>query len=266
MNELATVWVLAAHSLRGRYRSLIIWGVALGALGALYVALYPTMSGILEQYMQEAPESMRQFMGELEGSISAAQWLEMEFFSAMLPIALPFLVIVLGARTIAGSEERKTLDLLLSNPIPRWQVIGGALLTMAMSLATVLVITWILTYAAVPFTGVDLGAGALASALAGLWPFYMLFGALSLLLSSLMRRGVFAIIVPGVILVAMYVISSLAQATESMKPLRFLSLLYYLGHPLSGDFPWTATLGMLAGTCLLAILAMIAFHRRDVFT
>ena len=37
---LRTIWVLTAHSLRGRYRSIIIWGVALGGLGALSMSHY----------------------------------------------------------------------------------------------------------------------------------------------------------------------------------------------------------------------------------
>lgn len=266
MEGLRTVWILAAHSLRGRYRSLIVWGVALGGLGALYVALYPAMSSLLQQYVEQAPEQMQQFMGGLQGSISIQQWLELEFLNVLVPVALPFMVVILGARTVAGSEERKTLDLLLSNPVPRWRIAGGAITTMGISVAAVLVVTWILTYIAVPIAGVDLGPGALASALASLWPFCMLFGALSLLISAFVRRNVFAITIPAVILVATYVINGLAAATESMRPLRYVSLLYYLGHPIQGDFPWAAVLSMLAGTCVLIALAMTAFARRDIFT
>jgi ABC-2 type transport system permease protein len=263
---LRTVWILAAHSLRGRYRSIIIWGVALGGLGALYVALYPAMSALLQQYMEQAPEQMQQFMGGLQGNISIQQWLEMEFLNVLIPVALPFMLVILGARTVAGNEERKTLDLLLSNPVPRWHITGGALATMGISAAAVLIVTWILTYIAVPIAGVDLGPGALASALASLWPFCMLFGALSLLISALVRRNVFAITIPAVILVATYVINGLSEATESMRPLRYVSLLFYLGHPLQGDFPWAAVLGVLAATCVLVVLAATAFARRDIFT
>lgn len=104
------------------------------------------------------------------------------------------------------------------------------------------------------------------AALAALWPFCMLFGALSLLISALVRRNVFAITIPAVILVATYVINGLSEATQSMRPLRYASLLYYIGHPLQGDFPWAAVLGVMAGTCVLVALAVTAFARRDVFT
>jgi ABC-2 type transport system permease protein len=230
------------------------------------VALYPTMSGFLEDYVKNAPESMRQFMGELQGSISIEQWLGLELINAIIPIALPFMVMLIGSRTVAGSEERKTLDLLLSNPLSRWQVIAGGALTMAVSLAGVLAVTWVLTYVAVPFAGVDLSPGYLAAALAALWAFCLVFGTLALVVSALVRRAALAVAIPAAFLVAMYVVNGLAEASKSVEPFRVLSLFYHLGRPLEGDFPWTAVLGMLAGVCVLVGGAMAAFARRDIYT
>jgi ABC-2 type transport system permease protein len=206
---MSQIWALVAHDLSRRMRSLLIWGIVLGALGALYVALYPSMSGMLDDYLQNAPESMRQYMGEFQGSITAEQWMEMEFTGSIIPIALPFLVMLIAARAVAGSEERKTLDLLLSNPLQRRHLIAGAALTMALALAGVLVVAWVLTYIAVPIAGVELGAGSLARGLVVLWPYCLFFGALALFLSALMRRGALATTIAAVVLVAMYIIDGL---------------------------------------------------------
>jgi hypothetical protein len=94
----------------------------------------------------------------------------------------------------------------------------------------------------------------------------LFFGALALLASALVRRAFLAIVIPGVILVAMYVIDGLAQVSKTIEPLRVLSLFYHLGRPLEGDFPWTAVLLTLAGVCILAGAAMAAFARRDIYT
>lgn len=266
MAGLGQVWALVAHEMRRRVRSILIWGVALGGLGALYVALYPSMSGLLEDYMQQAPEQMQRYLGGIEGPLTIEQWLEIEFVNVLIPVALPFMVMVIGARALAGSEERKTLDLLLSNPLRRGRVVAGALGTMALCLAGVLAITWILTYVAVPLAGVDLSPGRLAGGLAALWPLCLLFGALALLLSAFIRRSFLAIVIPGVILVAMYVLEGLSEVSKKVEPLRVLSLFYHLGQPLQGDFPWTAVLLMLVGVCVLTAGAMAAFARRDIYT
>jgi len=263
---LRQTWALAGHELRRRLRSLIVWGVALGALGALYVALFPSMSTFIEEYVKQAPESLKGFFGELQGSMTVEQWMGMEFLSLMVPVVLPFMVIIMGARVIAGREERKTLDLLLSNPVPRHQVVAGAALTMAVSLAGVLVITWVLAYIAAPIAGVDLPPARLAAALAALWPMCLLFGVFSLLLSAFVRRSAFAITIPAVVLVAMYIIETLGQASKTMERFRPASLFYHLGSPIEGDFPWTAVLLMLAGVCVLTGAAMAVFARRDIYT
>jgi ABC-2 type transport system permease protein len=259
------IWTLVSHELTRRWRSLLIWGAALGALGALYAALFPTMSGILDEYLKNAPDSMKQYMGEIQGPMTPAQWMELEFMGMMI-IALPFLVMLVGARTIAGNEERKMLDLLLSNPLRRRQVVAGGALTMALSLSGVLVLAWILTYMAALIAGVDVGGAALARGLAVMWPYCLFFGTLALFLSSFMRRAAFATTITAVVLVAMYVIDGLAQVSRTIQPLRFVSLIYHLGTPIQGDFPWTAALVMLACSLVFVAASMAAFSRRDVHT
>jgi ABC-2 type transport system permease protein len=266
MSRAPTWWILLTQQLRRRLRSIAIWGVALGGLGALYVALYPSMSGLLEQYLEQASEEMQQFMGGLQGPMTIERWLELELIGSIIPIALPFMAMAIGARAVAGSEERKTLDLLLSNPLPRRHVIIGSLGTMAAALAGVLAITWILTYIAVPAAGLDLSPGRLAMGLAVLWPFCLFFGALALLFSALIRRSFLAITIPGVVLVAMYVIGELSQVSKTIEPLRTLSLFHHLGNPLAGDFPWIAVLATLAAIVALGAAAVATFSRRDIYT
>lgn len=266
MTGLRGVWTLAGHDLRRRLRSIIIWGVALGALGALYVALFPTMGGLLEDYMSQIPEEMQQFMDPTSGELTVEEWLEMEMFNGIIPLALPFFLIVIGARAVAGREERKMLDLLLSNPVPRWRVVAASLLTMAAALAAVLAITWVLTYIAVPFAGVDLSPARLAAGLLTLAPLCLFFGALALLFSTIVRRGALAIAIPGVVLVAMYVLDALGQVSRSMEPLRVLALQHHLGSPLSGGFPGLAFVLMLVGVAVLTGGAIALFARRDIYT
>ncbi|OFW67545.1 MAG: hypothetical protein A2Y74_04560, partial [Actinobacteria bacterium RBG_13_63_9] len=200
----------------------------------------------MDDFMNNAPESLKRWMGTVGGQMTIEQWMGPKFLNMLVPVALPFLVMLIGTRTVVGNEERKNLDLLLGNPLRRWQLVAGAVGTMTISLAAVLALTWILTYIAVPIAGVDLGPGCLAAALAALWPFCLFFGTFSLLVSALVRRAFLATVIPAVVLVAMYLIETLAQVSKTMEPARVVSLFYHLGHPIEGDFPWTAALLMLA--------------------
>jgi ABC-2 type transport system permease protein len=240
--------------------------VALGALGVVYVALFPSMSEILRQYLDQGSDQMQQFMGQLRDSLTIEGWLEMEFVTSIIPLALPFLAIPIGARAVSGSEERKTLDMLLSTPLPRWHVVISSLATMAGGLAGALGITWVLTSIAILASGVGLNPGRLAAALAVLWVFCLLFGSLALLVSTWVRRSFLAVVIPTVVLVIMYVLGNLAQVSNQAEPIRVFSLFYHLGHPLKGDFPWTAVLVTLAAICVIGAAAVAVFQRRDIYT
>ena len=259
-------WTLVVHEFRRRWRSFLIWGVVVGALGALYVALFPSMSTFLNEYLKSAPESMRGYLGALQGPITPAQWLGMEFTGSIIPIALPFLVMLMGSRAVAGTEERKQLDLLLSNPLQRRNVIAGAAFSMALSLAGVLALAWLLTYIAAPIAGVDLGAGTLARGLVVLWPYSLFFGSLALLLSALLRRGALSTAIAAFVLIVMYVINGLSQAVHVVDRISFLSLIKDLGNPMEAAFPWTAVLAMLGCIVVFILGATFAFARRDIYT
>jgi ABC-2 type transport system permease protein len=263
---LREVWVLAAHDLRKRWRSIVIWGVALGAVGALYVALYPTMKHFMDEFVKQAPESLRNWMGVAGTTMSVEQWVGMKFLNLFVPVSLPFLVMLIGARTVAGNEERRALDLQLSNPVRRWQVIVASAVTMAVSLVGVLAIIWVFTYVTAPIAGVDLHPGLLAAAMAVLLPFCLLFGTFSLLLSTVVRRSFLATTIPAVILVVMYLLESLAQSIKSVEPARVFSLFYHLGNAIGGDIHTLAALLMLAGACILSGGAIVAFAKRDIYT
>ncbi len=266
MTGLREVWVLAAHDLRKRWRSIIVWGVALGAMGAVYVALYPTMKHFMDELIKEAPESLRRWMGVTDTAMSVEQWVGMKFLNLLVPASLPFMVMLIGARTVAGSEERRALDLQLSNPIRRWQMIVASVLTMGISLLGVLAITWLLTYVTAPIAGVDLHPGLLAAAMLVLWPFCLLFGAFSLLLSTVVRRSFLATTIPAAILVVMYLVESLAQSIKSVEPARVFSLFYHLGNAIDGDIRPLAAVLMLVGSCILVAGAITAFAKRDIYT
>lgn len=266
MSHLRGIWVLTAHKLGRRWRSLLVWGLGLGAMGVLYVALYPSMSGLMEDFAKNAPESLQRWMGNIDGPMTAEQWMNMEFLSMLLPLSLPFLVISIGAQTIAGDEERKNLDLLLGNPMRRWHLVGSSFLTMFISLTVVLAVTWLLTYVTVPIAGVDLGAGRLAAAYLAVGPMCLVFGTFALLLSAVVRRAFLATAIPAVVLVAMYVIQLLAQLSETMEPAQVFSLFYQLGSPIEGDFRVLASVLMLAGSAVFTAGAAIAFAKRDVYT
>ena len=189
----------------------------------------------------------------------------MEFFNGIIPLALPFFMMVIGAKAIAGSEERKTLDLLLGNPVPRWQVVVGALLTMVLALAGVLAITWLLTYIAVPAAGVELNPGRLARD----WSHSCPSASSSARSLCSCRPSCARRLWPSSSQGSSWwgcTSSMLSARYRTIEPLRVLTLQHHLGGSLGPDFPWTAFLIVLLVVCVLGAAAVAAFARRDIYT
>jgi Putative exporter of polyketide antibiotics len=260
------LWVLTRQILAEQRRNVLIWGVFMGLLGLMYVALYPSFKDTLNEALKDFPEAYLKMLGISAGISGAAGFLNMEMFNLLAPLALPFFTILMGARAVAGTEERKTLDLLLSNPVPRWQLVVSRYLAMASGLAVVLLMLAVLTWVAAPVMGVELSLWAVVRGAANLWPFCLFFGALALLCSSLVRRGAAASGIAAGVLIAMYVLNAVASAVDSVKEVRRASLFYYYGSAILEGIDWVNFIVILLLSMGLTALAVLAFNRRDIYT
>ena len=107
-------------SLATQRRSVIGWGIGLAAVAAMYAAFYPSITqsaGDLQAYLDKMPDAFRELVGE--DYTSPAGYLRAELFSLLGPILFLVFAIGAGAKAIAGEEEARSLDLLLSTPLSR---------------------------------------------------------------------------------------------------------------------------------------------------
>lgn len=195
-----------------------------------------------------------------------AGFLDIEQYSIVAPLALAFLPILLGARTIAGAEEARTLDALLSNPLPRWIVVAAAFLTMVVEVVVVVTVMAVFIWVPVAVSGQELALSRLVAGSLNLVPLCLFFGGLALLISSIARRPSLAIAVPGAVLVASYVLNGLAAAIDRISGLQPLSIFYHYGSALQEGMPWGSAAVIFLLAIALAVLASVGFGRRDIYT
>lgn len=262
----ARLWTLTRQTLTEQRRNVLIWGVLMGLLGLMYVALYPSFKDTLSQYLKDFPEAYLKIFGITAGISGAPAFLNMELFNLFAPVALPFFTILMGARAVAGTEERKTLDLLLGNPVARWQLVVSRYLAMAAGLAVVLLLLTVLTWVAAPIMGVDLSFWAVAQGAANLWPFCLFFGALALLCSAVVRRAAAASGIVAGVLIAMYVLNAIGSVIDRVKEVRRASLFYYYGAAILDGIDWVNFIVIVLLSIGLTVLAAVVFARRDIYT
>lgn len=266
--EAATFSFLSLHFLRSQGRTAVIWGLSLGFLSALTVAMFPSMSQgpDLSAYLDNLSPEMVALFG-LEGNMNTIEgWLAAQIFNLWAPLVLAFYPILLGAGAIAGAEERGKLDILLSNPLPRWQLVMATFVMMTLTLLLALAVLALVTWLPAALLNVDLSLAATLAATVNLLPLCLFFGAFALVMSAFVRRTALAVAVPGAVLVAMYFLNALGSVVAALEPLQPLSLFYYYGSALEEGVHWASFGIILVLAFALAAIAAVIFNRRDIYT
>ena len=246
-------------------------GLALfmAAYAGLIMGIYPSISGIIEigPLFERLPEAFRVMFAPGGLDITTPEgFVAAEFFSIIGPLLFFAYTIGIGGSATAGEEERGTIDLLMSLPIPRWRVVLEKYVTVVVG-TVVLGAALVMGMAAGAFAGgIDLRYDGIGAIVASAILLGLLFGALALFVGALTGRRTFSIGVAFALAVASYLVYSLSALVDLIKPLRpFSPFTYYVGgNPLSNGLN-AVDAGILAGaTIVLVVLAVVAFRRRDL--
>jgi ABC-2 type transport system permease protein len=251
-------------------RGFVWWVLGLAGYVALIVSVYPTIrdNRELERLMEQYPEALKAFFafgGELDFT-SAAGYLGGELFSSMIPLLLLVVAVGNGAASIAGEEERGTLDLLLSAPFSRTRVALEKLGAMCLELAGLGVALWLSLWIGARTIGMELSAAHLAAATADAVLLAIAYGAIAFMLGAGTGRKSLAIGVAIAAAVAAYLVNSLAALVDALEPFQKVSPFYHYtaSDPLrQGLDPWHA-LFLVAVGAVAAAVGVFLFERRDV--
>lgn len=269
-NGTSKLLTMTGHTIHLRARGALIWSAALGALGALFVALYPSISGSgasIEQMMSSMPAAMRDMIGYGGGAFSSVEgWLAGEMLSFLVPLALSFFPILVASSAIAGAEENGTMDMLLGNPLSRSQFALARFTAAAILLLGIVTLMGAVTWLTGIIVDVDLGLGSMAAASLSLWSLCIFFGGIALLLSAALHRRFLALAIPATLLILMYFVDGLASSVKFFDAIRPLSAFNYYGSAIQNGMDWTG-FGVLAGaTAALVSVALLIFLRRDIYS
>jgi ABC-2 type transport system permease protein len=239
-------------------------GLLIAVMALLDLLIYPSYRDAFGEF--RIPDAMKGFLGEATDLSSPQGFLTVEYFS-WIPLLLVTLAIVGGSAAFAGEEGAGTMDLLLSQPIKRWELAIAKALALALSIALASLAGLIGFAIGLIFVDIDITFGRLTEAVIFLMPLAWAFAGLALLASAaLSSRAAAAMVVTGY-LVLTYFIQVLGDVAPVMQNIRLASPFYWsdASRILLNGFDW-----LRAGIFLLIALAAIGlavwmFERRDVY-
>ena len=177
------------------------------------------------------------------------------FLSAMF-IFLPLFLMAFAVTQVSSwsaDEQDGRLELVLTSPQPRLQVVLGRFAALATATVVISLITLLASVVAAAAAGLKLDMGNLAAATLGMIPLGLLVAAIGYLASGWLRSaadtGLLSFIGPEL---------KLPDAT-----LR-LSAFYYYGTPLLHGLQVTSVLGVIAVAAVALGLGALRFARKDI--
>lgn len=259
---------LTSKTLRDQKRALIGWGIGIAGMSAMYVAFYPTIhksAATFDKYLASLPDAVKQIIGSTSFA-NPAGYLRSEIFSILGPILFLVFTIGGGARAIAGEEEAGTLDLLLSTPIRRSQVLTSKALALLATTTALTVILWTTVTALSPAAGLTVPASDLAAACLMLLLSALALGSIALAIGCATGRRALALGIAAGYAVFGFIINSLAVSVSALQPLRPLSFFrWYLDpDPLVTGVHAENVLVLLGVIVVSMVVAFVSLDRRDL--
>ncbi len=259
--RVSSIWVKTASE---HQVTLVIVATAMFAMmGVAMGPMFNGMTSLTRDLGDTIPESMLIFFGG--GDLASPEgWYQVETFGMMAPLAVILVTVAVGAKALAGEEEKRTIALLLGNPVSRRRVVAEKAFALVVSGAVVglAIFTGVTIGSWLGNLGMSVGNIAATSLLATLVG--LVFGALALLMSAATGLVRLAVFVPVGASVAFHVMDSLAKLNDAPWG-RLSPFHYYLGgDPLTTGMAWGPG-ALLAGlAAALTALAVPAFERRDL--
>ncbi len=261
--RVSRIWIKTASEHQGLLFvvAVLMFGFMGVMLGPMYTLIDEAMATLTEAF---SPELLALFGGGDMGTPEG--WYQIETFGMMAPIAVMVVTVTIGARALAGEEERNTMGLLLANPIRRSTVIYQKTAAMVLYAVVVGFATWagVVVGSLLGNLGMsvgNIGATCLLVTLLGL-----VYGALALALGAATGRTSIATFgAVGLALVA-FVANGLLPFNESLSGLvKWQPFYYYLSSdPLMNGMNWGHGAILTGLTVALIALSVILFQRRDL--
>jgi ABC-2 type transport system permease protein len=241
----------------------LTWGLPLAALCMLEVAIYPSVHDSLAQAIAGYPSALKKAfnIGDL-GTVQA--YLDVEMFSLIVPLALAFYAIRSATRATVAAEERGWLDIVLTAPVTRPQLVGGSYAATMCSSWLVLGVVGVGTEIAGALAGAWVPVGHLLAGLAAMWCLSVLFSGIAVLAGGVSHRSAVVTAAGAGAVVTMYVLDLVGKLEPSLDWLRWFSGFRYAGSALQDGLDVAGCLGLVAVGLACAAAGAWLFARRDV--
>lgn len=258
--------------LRQSWLQMLYWGGGLGLMGLFVVMIVPDAQGLqaMMDFFARLPPFLMQAVGvgdDITYLATPEGFITVGFFGKTLTM-LAVYPIVMGLRVTVFEEDNGTMDMLLSLPIPRWQVLVEKFLAYTVTLIVIIALIFAGLWAGAQLVDYQLNVGRLALTTLNVLPSMLFILAFTIMIGAVIRGKKLAIGITAAFVMGSFMLDTIADMAmgspaENIKWISFYNY-YDSTSVMKSGIVWGNVGLLLAITVLMLGASLWLFQRRDV--
>ena len=259
---------IARYDAAGRARGTLAATGLLSAFLLLFLAFFPSLSSAgvdLDAYVEALPPAFREAFGII--AISTIEgFLAVEFYQFAWLLLVGLYLAYIAGGTIAGDVASGRMDLTLSAPVARRDVVVGRFLGLVPLVALLNLVLPVVAYVGVLGVGETIAVERLIAVHALAVPYHLTCVAVGIAVSTFVSRPGIAQRVALGALFALFMFESVAASTEFSALADVSPTAHYDPSAILvlGEYDLTGAAVLLAATAVLVAVGVVRFRRADV--
>ena len=257
---------ITIQTVKDYWKSTLILTLLFAGMSIMYAGMYPAFKDTLPDVLEGFGDQFAwlEGVGDMGTYIG---FLNVELYQIFWLLILAMIIGFISASIISKEVESKTMDVLMSNPVSRMQIvcekfiglIPGFLLINFVTLAAILGITVVIGEEA------DLWFITLTHIVS--IPYFLSIISIGLFISTIIDEKMKASILMMSLIVGLYIFNSIAGMIPDAEALGYISLSHYF-NPYDtlkfGDVDLIGTSVLIVITCVMVILSMVYFEFKEI--
>ena len=253
------------QELKFRRNALLGWSLGLCFFPLVYIGIYPSVA---EQMAGLADLELYKAMGMNLGTFP--DWVG-SILIVFMPLIASIYAIINGTGTLAGEEQEGRLEMIVTLPLPRWQIVTAK--AVALVISSIIMFLVVAVVSVFVFQSIEsqieseLVAIDLFKAVISAYPLVFAVAMISIFLGAFAPSRIIAGTISAVVLVVGYFGNNLANSTGALEPFEPFFLFTYLDASsqaviegqATGDILVLITVGLVS-----FVLAVFFFQRRNL--
>jgi len=257
---------IAYQTIKNYWKTTVILTFLFILISAMYAGMFPAFKDSLPDMVDTFKGSMSWFPG-IEDITTYSGWLNVEMYQIFWILILGIILGFIAASVISKEVEGKTIDLLMSNPVSRKQIVFEKFVGL---IPVFLVINFATMLSVIGFTvaiNEELDYGNLFLTHLAAIPYFLAVLSIGILISVILNEKMKASIAMITIIVGMFFVQSISLSIPSYEKMGWFSINHYYNTAdilIHGNLDPIGMLVLSVVTAWCLIIAMIYFEHRDI--